>query len=337
MPAPLTVTCLVDEATVASDDPGFRHMPDKPNAEYCVVDALRALGHEVHIVAATDDVEALVRELLDRRPDVVFNLTELFRWDRRLDANVAGLLEMIDVPFTGTGPVGLMLARNKALSKHILRSRRIRVPGFTVLYPGKRARIPRALRYPMVVKPLMADGSDGISNASLVHAHDELLQRAAHVHQRFNQPAIAEEYIDGREVYVGITGTARLHVLPPRELFFGRADEGGPVLATYKLKWDDTYQQRWRIRFGHGEMEPALARRVHALCKRAYRTLQLRDYGRIDLRITDDHQVYVIEVNPNPNLAHDDELAQAGDRAGIPYTTLIAGILRHARRRKARG
>lgn len=329
----LTVTCMVDEATVVEGDPEFRRPPRNATAEYHVMAALRELGHEVRVLAATDNVHGLVRDLVDNRPDVVFNLTELFRWDRRLDANIAGLLELIGVPYTGTGPAGLMLARNKGLSKHLLNTRKIRVPRFAVLPLGRRVRVPVSLNYPLVVKPLFTDGSEGISNASLVSSREELEERAGFLHERFKQAAIAEEYVEGREVYIGVTGSARLRVLPPRELFFGRSDEGGPVLATYKLKWDEEYQKRWLVRFDHGDLDDALARRVSRICRRAFRVLQLRDYGRVDLRVTPDGQVYVLEVNPNPNLARDDELAQAAHRAGIGYASLIDRILHSALRR----
>ncbi len=330
----LTVTCLVDEATAPGDDREFRTPPPHaPSTEYQVIGALRELGHDVRILAATDDVAGLVRELVDNRPDVVFNLTELFRWDRRLDANVAALLQMLNVPFTGAGAAGLTLCRNKGLSKHLLNARKIRVPSFTVLQRGRRPSIPSSLRFPLVVKPLLADGSEGISNASLVRSAEELEERAALIHTRFNQPAIAEQFIEGREVYVGVLGTARLTVLPPRELFFGRADEGGPVLATYKLKWDEKYRERWQVRFGPSSLETHIAQAAARISRRAFRILQLRDYGRVDLRLTPDNRLYVLEVNPNPNLARDDELAEAAAVAGIEYRRLIGRILRCALRR----
>lgn len=330
----LTVTCLVDEATVPDGDREFRSPPaQSASTEYHVVGALRELGHDVRILAATDDVAGLVRELVDNRPDVVFNLTELFRWDRRLDANVAALLQMLNVPFTGAGASGLMLCRNKGLSKHLLNARKIRVPSFTVLHPGRRPSIPKTSGFPLVVKPLLADGSEGISNASLVRTSEELEERAALIHSRFNQPAIAEQFIEGRELYVGVLGNERLTVLPPRELFFGRSDEGGPVLATYKLKWDEKYRERWQVRFGPSDIEPRIAQAVARVSRRAFRILQLHDYGRVDLRLTPDNRLYVLEVNPNPNLARDDELAEAAAVAGIDYPSLIGRILRCALRR----
>ena len=179
----------------------------------------------------------------------------------------------------------------------------------------------------------MGYGSDGISNNSLVNTVEELEERAAHIHARFNQAAIAEEYIDGREVYIGIIGTRRLRVLPPRELFFGRSDEGGPVLATYKLKWDEDYQKRWKVQFGNGELDEQLLKAASRISRRAYRALQIRDYGRVDLRIAPDGRMYVLEVNPNPNLAQDDELGEAAKAAGIPYTKLVEWVLRSALRR----
>ncbi len=332
------VACLVDDATIQPDDPEFRAKPKVATTEYDVIGVLRELGHDVRVVGVADEVFGVVRELADDRPDVVFNLTEVFRWDRKLDANIAALLELLDIPFTGTAPVGLMLCRNKGLCKHLLNARHIRVPAFAVFPPGRRVRANRELAFPLVVKPLYSDGSEGISNASLVQTPEELAERVAMVHERFKQPAIAEQFIEGREMYVGLLGNERLRVLPPRELTFGRAEEGGPVLATYKVKWDKEYRDKWQVAFAHAEMEPALARTVASVCRRSFRILQLRDYGRVDLRIDTRGHVYVLEVNPNPNLARDDEVAESAAKAGVAYRKLIGRILGDALgRRKMAG
>jgi len=332
----MVVTCLVDEATVSAEDPHFRNPPAPPaSAEYDVVGALRALGHKVRIVPMHDDLTEITQNLSENRPDIVFNLTELYRWERRLDANVAALLEMLDIPFTGSGPIGLMLCRNKALSKHLLTARRIRVPDFLVIPPSRRIIVPKAVHFPLVVKPLYTDGSEGIANASLVRTPDELRERAIMVHTRFHQAAIAEQYVEGHELYAPVLGNARLRVLPPREIRFGQTDPRAPVLATYKVKWDKDYQQRWGIGYGFAQLDHEAARAVARISRKAFRILQLHDYGRVDMRLTDDGRLYVLEVNPNPNLARDDEVGEAAVRAGLPYHVLIDRILRMALRRQA--
>jgi D-alanine-D-alanine ligase len=282
-----------------------------------------------------DDIEAVVKGLSGQKPDLVFNLTEQFRSDRRMDKNIVGLLELFDIPYTGTGPAGLFLSRNKALNKQLLSSRKIHVPGYVVLQPGKVIRVPKALKYPLVVKPIYEDGSEGIHNASLVKKADELVDRVKRVHEKFQQPAISEEYVEGREFYVSILGNRRLTVLPPRELSFGKAENGGPVLATYRVKWNTKYRDKWGIKFGFTRLDDAVWKRIARISKRVYRLCQMHDYGRIDLRLTPDNRIVILEVNPNPNIAGDDELAESAKKAGIAYHGLIDRIMRLALKRYA--
>ncbi|MBN1309412.1 MAG: ATP-grasp domain-containing protein [Chitinispirillaceae bacterium] len=329
----LAVTVMVDSPCIPQEDPEFAKRGPSDSTEYNVIRALRWLGHRVRILGVGNDVAAIIAALTEQQPDVVFNLTEQFGDDRQKDSNIAALLEMMAVPFTGSGALGLTLCRSKALCKQLLVAHRLRVPGYAVLPPGAAALVPRSLKYPLVVKPLYEDGSDGIANASLVRSENELRERAAMVHERFQQPAIAEEYIEGRELYVSVLGNGRLTVLPPRELTFGNSDNGGPVMATYRLKWDKAYQEKWKIKFGFGDLEPSVDQQVARLCKKAYRLLQIRDYGRLDLRLTDNNMVYILEANPNPNIGRDDELAQSASKAGIGYAALISRIVRFALRR----
>lgn len=329
----MKVTVMLDEATVPEGDPGFEQVPEEWSTEHHVILALRNLEHQVDVLPVGRRVEPIVESLGRIRPDIVFNLTELFRDDRRHDTNIAALLEMLDVRYTGAGPLGLMLCRNKGLCKQLLSTRKIRVPGFAVLTPGKVARIPKSLRFPLVVKPLFEDGSTGISNASLVSDLGELKDRVQMVHDRWKQPAIAEEYIDGRELYVGLLGNQRVKVLPAREVTFGNTESGAPKLATYHVKWNEQYQEKWRIDFGFADLDRKLAERVARVCRRAYHLLQIHDYGRIDLRITPEGDIFVLEANPNPDIAYGEEVAEAADRAGIPYEKLIDRILSLALKR----
>jgi len=207
------------------------------------------------------------------------------------------------------------------------------VPRFVLFRPGQRARLPRAMSFPVVVKPMYEDGSDGISNASFVRDDGDLVDRVRHVHERWRQTAIAEEYIAGRELYVGLLGNRRLRVLPPREVRFGEPAAGGPVLATSRVKFDPAYQSKWNITFGFAELGDTEARRVARACRKAFHLLQMQDYGRVDLRLTSEGRVVILEVNPNPDIAFGEEVAESAERAGIPYITLIERIVRLALRR----
>ncbi len=329
----LNITALIDWSAVPDKDPEFMSVPQAPTTEYHVIGALRLLGHNVSILPVEESVRKIVVTLTRRKPDLVFNLTEQFGGDRRFDKNIAALLEILDMPFTGSGAMGLMLSRDKRLCKQLLSLHRVRVPGFVSLPLKGPIRVPKTVRYPLVVKPAFEDSSEGISNASLATNEDALTERVRFVHERWQQAAIAEEYIEGRELYVGVLGNKKLVVLPIRECFFNSNGAGGPQMATYRVKFNAEYRKKWNITFGFAELDPAVVRNVERICKRVYRVLQIRDYGRIDLRLTPDNRLIVLEANPNPDVAYGEELAEAAEKGGLPYEQFIARILHLALQR----
>lgn len=329
----LNVILLVDSASVPdiSNLEGPFQEADPP--ELHVVKALHLLGHRYEVVDIFDQVEPVVNKIKQLSPDVIFNMTEQFRNNRWLDKDIAGLLELLDFPFTGAGSTGLMLAGNKSICKQVLSTRRIRVPGHIVIQPGRKARLPRGMHYPLVVKPLGLDGSEGISNSSLVRNYEELTSRAEMIHQHFLQPAIAEEYIEGREMYVTVIGNKKLKVLPPREIHFNDEDGKGPVMATSRVKWNEKYRNKWNIKFGFARIDEKTSVRIARVCRKTYRLMHMQDYCRIDIRITPDGRIVVLEVNPNPNIAYKDEVAESAEKAGMKYPELINCILQLAIKR----
>ena len=329
----LNITVLVDGTAVPENDREFTGYPETPTTEHHVIQTLRDLGHEVSILPVEEDITEIVSVLSGRKPDVVFNLTEQFGGDRRFDKNIAALLEILDIPFTGSGAMGLMLCRDKGLCKQLLSLHKIRVPGFAFLPLNRVIRIAKTLRFPLVVKPAFEDSSEGISNASLAASVEALRERVQFVHERWQQAVIAEEYIEGRELYVSVLGNKKLVVLPIRECFFNADETKGPQMATYRVKFNADYRKKWNITFGFAELEPAVVKNVERICKRVYRVLQIRDYGRIDLRLTPDNKLVILEANPNPDIAYGEEFAESAHRAGISYERLIARILQVALRR----
>jgi len=329
----LHITVLVDAAEITTDDPNFEGHPEVPTTEHHVIGALRNLGYEVSVLGAVSDIGTIVTTLTEQKPDLVFNLTEAFEGDRRMDKNIAALLEMAGVPFTGSGAAGLMLCRDKRLCKELLSLHKIRVPRFFSLPQGRKVPIAKTVQYPLVVKPALEDSSEGISNASLVNNSAELQERARFMHERWQQPAIAEEYIEGRELYVSILGNKRLTVLPPRECSFDSDGGAGPQLATYRVKWNEEYRKKWNIRFGFAELDQMTLKNIGHFCKKVFRVLELRDYGRIDLRLTHDNKVVILEANPNPDLAYGEEVAEAAEYSGLGYEGLIDRVLHLSLRR----
>jgi D-alanine-D-alanine ligase len=294
-----------------------------------VLDALRACGHAVEHQAIFDDIDLVLRKLQAFEPDVIFNLADQFKNNRAFDQNIVSFLEMHGVPFTGCGSTGLTLCKHKGISKKILGYHRIRVPDFVVVPRGAR-RVQRGrLRLPALVKPLKEEASLGIAQASFAETDEQFAERARFIHEKFDSDVIAEEYIEGRELYVSMVGTARVQAFPIRELVFREVPPDEPKIATYKAKWDEAYRKRWGLenRFAEG-LDPAVERSILGLCRRIYRLLTIDGYARLDLRLTADNQVYFIEANPNPILAADEDFAQSALKAGIAYPKLIDRILR---------
>jgi D-alanine-D-alanine ligase len=316
---------LVPPEDLSVDDPRV----EKFRTEYDVKQALRKLGHEVRVVGVYDDIAPIRATVESWKPHIAFNLLEDFAGNSAFDYYVVSYLEMLRLPYTGCNPRGLMLARDKALSKKILNFHKIAVPDFMVFPYGHRlGRRLRRLPFPMIVKALMEEGSVGIAQASYVENEAQLRERVALIHEKFKGDAIAEQYIDGRELYVTVLGNARLEVLPIRELVFHKPDAGLPRMATYKVKWDPNYRERWGIEYRFAQHLPnGTPTRIAHLCKRVYRLLDMNGYARIDLRLTPDGQLYVLEANPNPGIARDEDSAQSAIKAGMSYEGLIQRLL----------
>jgi D-alanine-D-alanine ligase len=303
--------------------------------EINVYDALIENRYEVRRLGVYDDIRPLLDEAREFRPNVIFNLVDTFNDITRWDKNVAALIELFNIPYTGATPSALMLCNDKGLCKKILRFHRVRTPRFHTFYRGHKVWLPKTIRLPCVVKPLAEEASRGISLASIVDDEKGFVERVNMIHERMKLDAIAEEYIEGRELYVSVIGDQRLRVLPAREMTFGQLPEDEPRIATYKAKWDDAYRKRWGIKDSFAaKLGNGLERHLDDICKRAYRALNIRSYARFDLRVKESGSIYVIEPNANPCIARDDELAQSAAKVGIAYPALIRMIVNQALRRK---
>jgi D-alanine-D-alanine ligase len=294
-----------------------------------VLKALGALDHTTEHLAIFDDLDLLRQKLESFAPDVLFNLVDQFKNNRGFDQNIVSLFEMQGVPFTGCGATGLVLCKHKGISKKILSYHRIHVPNFVVIPRGQRIARPKRLKFPILVKPVKEEASYGISQASFIETDEQFRERAAFIHEKHDADVIAEEYIAGRELYVGLMGNLRLTVFPIRELVFREVPPDEPKIATYRAKWDEEYRKRWGLenQFAEG-LAPALVAHIEQTCKRIYRLLTIDGYARIDLRLTADNKVYFIEANPNPILAEDEDFAISAGKAGLPYPQLIDRIIR---------
>jgi D-alanine-D-alanine ligase len=306
---------------------------DEPEMEYQVADALRERGHEVFLIGVRDDLQYLARCLADVRPDLVFNGAEAFRGNATLEYLVPGFLEAEGYHYTGAPPLALLVSRNKAMSKKVLGYHGIRVPAFVTYRPGERADRAEVPGFPLIVKPLQTDASVGIAHASVVQDEAALAERIALVHERFGQPAIAEQFVDGRELYVSVIGNGdRLEVLPLTEMVFDkRKTRPEERIATRFAKWDEDYRARRGIRNILARPIARVAREsIESIARTAFRALWLRDYARLDVRLAADGEVWFLEANANPFISYGHDMANAAAKAGMDYYHFIQRLVDEA-------
>lgn len=329
MPKRDKVLVLFDSAGPTPLDHDYTEELKTPDwkTESHIIEALRELGHPIEMLGLHDDTDLLRQKLETFQPDMIFNMVEQFGNLSSAEHKITSFLELQGIPFTGCSAVGITLCKNKSIAKKILSYHRIHVPDFVVLPPKRRIARPKRLEFPILIKPLKEEASYGISQASFVENDADFTERVKFIHEKFAQPAIAEEYIVGRELYVGVLGNHRLQAFPAREMIFKQVPEDEPRFATFKVKWDEAYRERWGIQNEFAQLDPELARRIEQLCKRIYHLLLIDGYARLDLRLTPQNEIVFIEANPNPMLAKDEDFALAGEKAGLPYPKLIQRIL----------
>ncbi len=287
-----------------------------------------------------DAIDPVLQSVRDARPDLVFNLAESFGGKSALESNVAALLNLLDLRYTGSSPAGLLLAGDKSLSKMMLRFHGISTPEFATVYRG-RVEWAGAVQFPLILKPPQEDASLGITGKSVVHDVKELLDRMAALQLEFQSPVLAEQFVDGREFYVGVLGNERARPLPIIELDFSKFPKDRPRIASYEAKWGEDGDGTGAEFEGTESIFPAdvpdeLRDRMQKVAVDSFHALRLRDYGRVDLRVTPEGEIYVIEVNPNCYLEANSEFARAAEKDGLSYQELVAEIIALASARYSR-
>jgi D-alanine-D-alanine ligase len=315
---------LVPPADAAGVDPATAEW----KTEFDVAQALRSLGHEVHALGVGGDLRPIRAAVEELKPHIAFNLLEGFDGVVTWDHNVVAYLELLKLPYTGCNARGLMLSRDKAIAKKLLAYHRIAVPDFATFPRGRAVHRAKRLAFPLIVKSLTFDASIGISQASVVEDDDKLRERVRFIHESLGTDALVETYIEGRELYAGVLGNQRLRALPLWELSFAGLPEESRPIATERLKWSLSYQLKHGITSDRAkELPDGLEPRIHVLCKRICRILCVTGYTRIDLRLAADGRVFVLEANPNPQLASGEDFADAARAAGISYEALLSRII----------
>jgi D-alanine-D-alanine ligase len=326
----LRILVLVHETLVPPDSlDGVREQDAAEfRTEFDVISCLRSLGHEVRPIGIGDSLNELRATIQHWQPQACFNLLEEFGGIVTYDQHVVAYLELLRQPYTGCNPRGMMLSRHKVLSKQILSYHRIPTPQFAVFRQGSAIRIPAKLRYPLFVKSATEDASLGIAQASIVEDAVKLCERIEFIHQHTGSDALVEEYIEGRELYVGVLGNDRIHTLTPWEFIFGELKAGRAAIATRKAKWDRAYQARHGITSGKAEGLPhGLAERLDRFARRVFRALHMSGFARIDFRLRADGTPLVLEANANPNLEREEDFADAALHDGIAYPALLQRLI----------
>jgi D-alanine-D-alanine ligase len=329
----LRILALVHDHLVPPEDTtGIDLLEAEWKMEYDVIETLRELGHDVRTLGINDNLGGIRPTAGLFKPHVVFNLMEAFAGITTFDQNVVSYLELLRLPYTGCNPRGLILARDKALSKKLLAYHRIRVPEFTVVRPRRRVVLPKRLGFPLIVKSLFFEASAGISQASVVENEEQLERRAAFIHEKLGTAAIIEQFIDGRELYVGVLGNERLEVLPVWEMSFAGMPDNRWKIASERAKWSTKYQKTHGIMTDRAELDAGAQERIQRVARRTYRALDLNGYARVDLRMDHLGSLYVLEANPNPNLAYGEDFTESAEAAGVPYGRLLERIITLGRR-----
>jgi D-alanine-D-alanine ligase len=326
---PQRVLALVHKHLVPPEDTtGIDLVSAEWKTEYDVITTLREQGHEVKPLGIQDELNPIRQHVEDWKPTIVFNLLEAFDNVNLFDQNVVSYLELLRISYTGCSPRGLLLSRDKSLSKKLMAYHRIPVPEWAVFLRGRKVRVPPRLQFPLIVKSLTHESSIGIAQASVVGDEEKLRKRVEFIHESVGTHAIVERYVDGRELYIGVMGNDRLQVFPVWEMHFSKMVEGDNwPIATERVKWSAKYQKKHGIATNKAADLAELEVAIGKMAKRVYRALELTGYARIDLRMDSDGRIYVLEANPNPQIAYGEDFAESAHHAGVEYGELLDRIL----------
>lgn len=301
-----------------------------------IVEALQKVGYEAYLLNIRDDINIFMDDFLTNKPNVIFNLVELYKENPKLEMPFAGILELLKVPITGAPPIALGTCQNKTLTKRILKRAGIRTPNFRFIEkPEKICR--HGLKYPIIVKPAFEDASVGIENDSIVYNQESLRNRIEHVFEHYKQPALLEEFIDGRELNVAVMGDENPAALPISEIDFTRMPKHLHNIVSYQAKWDPYHEAYHKtIPICPAKLPKNLTMEAQKIALNCFKIVGCRDYARVDIRLSKDKKLYVLEVNPNPDLTEGAGFMRSAHAAGYSYKKTLKMIVDYAWARRVR-
>jgi len=299
-----------------------------------IVKKLENVGFIAYSLNIKDNLELLLDNLRKEKPDVIFNFIELYKDNPRLEMNIVGLFELMAIPYTGAPAMGLANCQNKVLAKRLLSSASIRIPHFFIVY-AKSTRYAHNLNYPLLVKPAFEDASVGIENESIVSDIKHLRKRVEHVLKQFNQPALVEEFIEGRELNVAVMGDKRLRVLPISEIDFTTMPDHLYNIVSYQAKWDPNHESYHKtIPICPASLPKNIEIKAKEIAFKAFKVMGCRDYARVDMRLAKDNKLYVLEVNPNPDITEGAGFMRSAENSGMSYGQALKRIVNYALSRR---
>lgn len=326
----MKILLLVHEALIPVDQTMTLKELDEVlwKTEYDVYQSLKRNKFEVKILGVSEELKPLRKAIEEFKPHVVFNLLEEFKGEAIFDQNIVSYLEIMNVKYSGCNPRGLILSRDKALCKKILRYHRIPTPDFMVFPLKKSIKKIVDSKFPLFVKTLNEESSTGISLHSVVYDNKQLRERVLFLQGRYETDVIAESFIAGEEFYVGVLGNKKLETFTPWQLYLEGLPEAHPKVATEKVKWDTAYRKKYNIHSGPAKSLSLIDQeRLKGLCKKAYKVLGISGYARFDLRKNTEGQFYILEVNPNPDIGYGEDFAKSAELSGYEYDMLIKKII----------
>lgn len=295
---------------------------------------LESVGFTAYTLNIKDNLELLFKNLKEEKPDVIFNFVEIYKDNPRLEMNIVGIYELLGIPYTGAPAMGLANCQNKVLAKRLLSSAGIRIPHFFIIH-AKTVRYPHKLKYPLLVKPAFEDASVGIENDSIVNNSKQLRTRIEFVLKQFNQPALIEEFIEGRELNVAVMGDKKLRVLPISEIDFSTMPDHLHNIVSFQAKWDPHHESYHKtIPICPAPLPNTIEKRAKELAFKAFKVMGCRDYARVDMRLSKDNKLYVLEVNPNPDITEGAGFMRSAQHAGMTYAQALKRIVNYALKRK---
>ena len=291
---------------------------------------LENVGFSAYTLNIKDSLDLMLSNFKKEKPDVIFNFVEIYKENSRLEMNIVGLYELLGIPYTGAPSMALANCQNKILAKRLLKSGGIRIPPFFIV-SSKSARYSHKLNYPLLVKPAFEDASVGIENESIVYNGKKLRERIEYVLKHFQQPALVEEFIEGRELNVAVMGDKRLRVLPISEIDFTAMPDHLHNIVSYQAKWDPYHESYHKtIPICPAPLPKKIEKKAKEIAFKAFKVMGCRDYARVDIRLAKDKKLYVLEVNPNPDITEGAGFMRSAEYSGITYAQALKRIVKYA-------